>query len=126
GPPSASLLTIVNRATTSARGSRSALRIYRGLGANTLELSGTLPLGDAGWVGGVAIPDAALAFVSMLRDALIKRGVKIDGRIRTSTSRSADSVMPRTAPGGFGGGSMAQFPVEIASLQSPPFSIIAA
>jgi serine-type D-Ala-D-Ala carboxypeptidase/endopeptidase (penicillin-binding protein 4) len=125
GPPSSSFLTIVNRATTSARGSRSALRIYRGLGANTLELSGTLPLGDAGWVGGVAIPDPALAFVSMLRDALVKRGVKIDGRVRTST-RSADSVLPRTAPGGFGSGSMAQFPIEIASLQSPPFSIIAA
>src|SRR2546423_6161352 len=68
GPASASFLTIVNRATTAERGSRSALRIYRGLGANTLEPSGTLPLGDAGWVGGVAVPDPALAFVSMLRD----------------------------------------------------------
>ncbi|HKP36873.1 MAG TPA: D-alanyl-D-alanine carboxypeptidase/D-alanyl-D-alanine-endopeptidase [Pyrinomonadaceae bacterium] len=124
GPPSSTFLTIVNRATTSARGSRSALRIYRGLGANTLELSGTLPLGDSGWVGGVAIPDPALAFVSMLRDALSKRGVKIDGRLRTSTSRSGDSVMPRTAPG-FGARSVPQFPFEIASLQSPPFSIIA-
>src|SRR6184192_3725059 len=97
GPPSSSFLTIVNRATTAERGSRSALRIYRGLGANTLELSGTLPLGDAGWVGGVAIPDPALAFISMLRDALIKRGVKIDGRLRTVGARSGGSVLPRTS-----------------------------
>ncbi len=126
GPPSASFLAIVNRATTAERGSRSALRIYRRLGANTLEISGTLPLGDAGWVGGVAIPDPALAFVSMLREALTKRGVKIEGRLRTVTDRSGSSMMPRIAPGGFASGSMAQFPVEIASLQSPPFSEIAA
>src|SRR5689334_3968770 len=104
GPPAASFLTIINRATTSEKGSRSALRIYRGLGANTLELSGTLPLGDAGFVGGVAIPDPALAFVSMLRDALTKRGVKIEGRVRTVNEHSGGTVMPRT-PRGFGSGS---------------------
>src|ERR1051325_7987471 len=123
GPPSASFLTIVNRATTSERGSRSALRIYRGLGANTLELSGTLPLGDAGFVGGVAIPDPALAFVSMLRDALIKRGVKIDGRVRTVT-RPGQSIMTTA-------GSPVNNPdvvslIEIAALSSPAFSVIAA
>ena len=126
GPPSSSFLTIVNRATTSERGSRSGLRIYRGLGANTLELSGTLPLGDAGWVGGVAIPDPALAFVSMLRDVLTKRGVKIDGRVRTVTSQSGSSLVP-TMPGAVGASPAAQKPlIEIASLQSPVFSDIAA
>src|SRR5438132_1127442 len=90
GPPSASFITIVNHATTSAKGSRSDLQIYRGLGANALEISGALPLGDAGWVGGVAIPDPALAFVSMLRDALLKRGVKIDGRLRTVSSQTME------------------------------------
>jgi D-alanyl-D-alanine carboxypeptidase/D-alanyl-D-alanine-endopeptidase (penicillin-binding protein 4) len=125
GPPSSSFLTITNRATTSERGSSSALRIYRGLGANTLELSGTLPLGDAGWIGGVAVPDPALAFVSMLRDALTKRGVRIEGRVRTVTDRSGNSVWPRN-PRGFANGSTAQLPIEIASLQSPPFKEIAA
>jgi len=125
GPPAASFVTIVNHATTSARGSRSNLRIYRGLGANTIELSGSLPLGDAGFVGGVAIPDPALAFVTMLRDALAKRGVKFEGGARTITERSGASVLARVT-GGFGSGTMAQFPVEITSLQSPPFSVIAA
>ena len=123
GPPSASFLNIVNRATTSAKGSRSALRIYRGLGANTLELSGTIPLGDAGWVGGVAIPDPALAFVTMLRDALVKRGVKIDGRVRTVNSRTGGSVIPAYPANEQ---TIGIPPIEIASLQSPVFREIAA
>ena len=129
GPPATSFMTIVNRATTSARGSRSDLRIFRGLGANSLEISGTLPIGDAGFVGGVAIPDPALAFVSMLRDALLKRDVKIDGRARTVTARSGGSIIP-----GVSTPSAAQSmsvpapaaPIEIASLLSPPFNSIAA
>src|SRR5437868_3849461 len=127
GPPNASFITIVNHATTSPKELRSDLQIYRGLGANTLEISGTLPLGDAGFVGGVAIPDPALAFVSMLRDALIKRGVKIDGRLRTVDARSGGSIVARV-PAGFASisGVATTPPVEIASLQSPPFSLIAA
>ena len=129
GPPAPSFVTIVNHATTSARGSRSNLRIYRGLGANTIELSGTLPMGDAGWVGGVAIQDPALAFVTMLREALVKRGVKIDGRVRTVNWRTGGSIVPA-----FSNTALAKVtdvpgqsaPVEIASLQSPPFGVIAA
>src|SRR5207244_8531012 len=104
--------------TTSAHGSRSDLHIYRGLGANTLEISGSLPLGDTGFIGGVAVPDPALAFVSMLRDALVKRGVKIDGRLRTVDARSGGSIVPSSPAG--------PAPIEIASLQPPPVSIIAA
>jgi D-alanyl-D-alanine carboxypeptidase/D-alanyl-D-alanine-endopeptidase (penicillin-binding protein 4) len=129
GPPAASFVTIVNRATTSERGSRSNLRIYRGLGANTIELSGTLPLGDAGFVGGVAIQDPALAFVTMLHDALMKRGVKVDGRVRTVNWRTGGSIVPTgssLAPMQTTDVPQAQAPVEIASLQSPPFSIVAA
>src|SRR4030095_3954743 len=83
GPPATTFMMIANRATTSAKGLKNELQLYRGIGANTLEVAGTLPLGDAGFSGGVAMPDPALAFVMMLRDALIKRGVKIDGRVRT-------------------------------------------
>ena len=127
GPP-ATFMTISNRATTSARGSKSDLQLYRGLGANTLEVSGSLPLGDNGFSGSVAIPDPALAFVSMLRDALIKRGVKIDGRTRTVDARSGTSTLPNplvvTAqpPNGL----PQPLPFEIASMQSPPFNLIAA
>ena len=128
GPPSSTFMTVSNRATTSARGSKSELQIYRGIGANTLELTGSLPLGDAGFVGGVAISDPALAFVSMLRDALIKRGLKIDGRVRTVDARSGASIVPNpllftVQPTNL---PPQPLPFEVASMQSPPFSLIAA
>ena len=122
GPPAASFITIVSQATTSERGSRSNLRIYRGLGANVIQLSGSLPLGDAGWVGGVAIPDPALAFVTMLRDALAKRGVKVDGRVRANREPLGGNLFSR----GLGDIRSKWEPMEIANLQSPPFSVIAA
>ena len=126
GPP-ATFMTIANRAVTSARGSKSDLQVFRGLGANTLEVSGSLPIGDNGFTSGVAIPDPALAFVLMLRDALVKRGVKIDGRVRTVDARSGASIVPNPL------GAVVQnpkvppqpMPVEIANIQSPPFSLIA-
>jgi D-alanyl-D-alanine carboxypeptidase/D-alanyl-D-alanine-endopeptidase (penicillin-binding protein 4) len=121
GPPATTFMTIANRATTSARGSKNELQLYRGVGENTLEVTGSLPLGDAGFIGGVAIPDPALAFVTMLRDALIKRGVKIEGRLRTVSGRAGEfqRLLPNETP-------EPKPTLEIASLQSPPFSLIAA
>jgi D-alanyl-D-alanine carboxypeptidase/D-alanyl-D-alanine-endopeptidase (penicillin-binding protein 4) len=126
GPPSASFITLRNQATTGLRGSKRTLRIYRGLGANTLEVTGIVPMGDSGFSGDVAVPDPALAFVTMLREALVRRGVRVDGRVRTVDARSGaeaianNSAVPAATPA-------AALPlVEIASLQSPPFSVIAA
>ena len=128
GPPATTLITIVNRATTSARVAKNDLQIYRSLGANMLEISGSLPIGDNGFIGSVAIPDPALAFVSMLRDALVKRGVKIDGRSRTIDARSGGSIVPNSLPAVTSATNVPPQPppVEIASMQSPPFSVIAA
>jgi D-alanyl-D-alanine carboxypeptidase/D-alanyl-D-alanine-endopeptidase (penicillin-binding protein 4) len=126
GPP-ATFMTIANRATTGSRGSKSDLNIYRGLGANTLEISGSLPLGDNGFTGSTAIPDPALAFVTMLKDALLKRGVKIDGRVHTLDARSGMSIVPNPSAGLMQATNVLPQtpPVEIASIQSPPFSVIA-
>lgn len=128
GPPAASFMTISNRAITTARGTKSALGIHRGLGANTLEISGTLAAGDNGFTGGVAIPDPALAFVAMLRDALVKRGVKIDGRLRTINARNGGSLVTAQAKGPAQPANQPATPdlVEITSLQSRPFNLIAA
>jgi len=124
GPP-VTFMTISNRATTSAAASKSDLNIYRGLGANTLEITGSVPLGTTGFNGSVAIPDPALAFVTMLRDALVKRGVKLEGRVRTVNARSGGSIIPRGVAA-LVHISEAPPPFEIASSQSPPFSVIAA
>ncbi len=116
-------IAISNRGTTTARGTKSELRLYRAVGSNTLEIFGSLPIGDNGFTGDVAIPDPALAFVTLLRDALAKRGVKVDGRLRTLDARSGTSLIPAvtqtTAPPQAG-------PFEIASLPSPAFGAVAA
>ncbi|HVS80828.1 MAG TPA: D-alanyl-D-alanine carboxypeptidase/D-alanyl-D-alanine-endopeptidase [Pyrinomonadaceae bacterium] len=129
GPPATTFMTINNRAVTSARGLKSDLQLYRGLGAVTLEISGSVPLGDNGFTGSIAVPDPALAFATMLRDALTKRGLKIDGRLRTIDARSGASIVP--SPSWL---SLVQLtfvppqpqPLEVASIQSPAFSLIAA
>lgn len=117
-------IAISNRGTTTARGTKSELRLYRAVGANTLEISGSLPLGDTGFTGEVAIPDPALAFVTMLRDALGKRGVKVDGRVRTLDGRAGASLI--TAPTQPANVPQPAGLFEIASLPSPAFSAIAA
>ena len=106
GPPDP-LLKIVNNVTTSAKGVRREISIQRGLGENTITISGTIPLEDRGYTGGIGISHPALLFVYMLRSSLAQKGVVITG-----TSRTRDAAD--------------QYQNEIATLQSPPFSVIAA
>src|SRR6266516_407699 len=130
GPP-APFVSITNRTTTSAAGSKSELSVYRGPGENVLEISGTLPLGDGGYTGGVAVPDPALVVVFMLLASLQQRGVIVTGRLRTVDARSSSSVVPpqNVIPQNVGDTkkSASSGPlVEIANMQSPPLSVIAA
>ena len=124
GPPDP-LLTIVNRVTTSAKGMRRELSIHRGLGENTIIVTGTIPLEDRGYTGAIGISHPALLFVYLLRNSLAQKGVVITGKSRTTGEVAVPpvtTIIPSQAV------SSAQPAVqnEIATLQSPPFSIIAA
>jgi D-alanyl-D-alanine carboxypeptidase/D-alanyl-D-alanine-endopeptidase (penicillin-binding protein 4) len=105
GPPDP-LLKIVNNVTTLAKGGRRELSIHRGLGDNTITISGTIPLDDKGYTGGIGISHPALLFVYMLRSSLAQKGVVITGASRIGATTSG-------------------YQNEIATLQSPPFSVIA-
>ena len=127
GPPDP-LLTIVNRVTTSAKGSRREISIHRGLGENTITITGSIPLEDRGYTGGIGISHPALLFVYMLRASLAQKGVTITGasRIRgTAFQPAVITSVPVTGQNGSSGTS-SPFQNEIATLQSPPFSLIAA
>lgn len=127
GPPDP-LLTIINEVTTTAKGSRRQISVYRGLGKDTIRITGSIPLDDRGYTGGIGISHPALLFVYLLRSSLVQKGVTVKGRSRTIAppvgGPSMDPVQrfalthltnaPRTAP------------VEIATYQSPPFSLVAA
>ena len=88
GPPDP-LLTIVNKVTTSAKGSKREFSIHRGLGENTITITGTIPLEDRGYTGGIGISHPGLLFVYMLRSSLAQKGVTITGASRLSVSSNA-------------------------------------
>ena len=115
--PVTPIVTIVNHVTTSARGIRRNVKVVRPLGTNTIEVSGSVPLGldatDKGFVGSVAITNPALQFVYMLRSSLASKGVTITGQSQTIDARGRNGSPLQT-----------NSLVEIASVESPPFSFI--
>lgn len=127
GPPDP-LLTIVNRVTTSAKGSRRDISIHRGLGENTITITGSVPLEDRGYTGGIGISHPGLLFVYMLRSSLAQKGVTITGASRVNGAAVQPAVITGVPISGTNGSSPATpaFQNEIATLQSPPFSVIAA
>ncbi len=128
GPPDP-LLTIVNRVTTGPKGAKRELRVHRGLGENTLEVSGSIPLDDRGYTGGVGISHPALLFVYLLRSALAQHGVTVTGKARTAgqvnqSLLTTGATVTMAANGA--GDPPAVSLIEIATMQSPPFSVVAA
>jgi D-alanyl-D-alanine carboxypeptidase/D-alanyl-D-alanine-endopeptidase (penicillin-binding protein 4) len=126
GPPDP-LLTIVNKVTTSAKGLKRELSVHRGLGENTITITGSIALEDPGYRGGIGISHPALLFVYLLRTSLAQKGVVITGKSRT-TGEVQPALMTGVPVSGTNGtnGSVAPFQNEIATLQSVPFSLIAA
>ena len=127
GPPDP-LLTIVNKVTTSAKGSRREISIHRGLGENTITINGSIPLEDRGYTGGIGISHPALLFVYMLRSSLVQKGVVITGasRIRGPADQPAEITGVTIASPNGSSTSSSAFQNEIVTFQSPPFSLIAA
>jgi D-alanyl-D-alanine carboxypeptidase/D-alanyl-D-alanine-endopeptidase (penicillin-binding protein 4) len=129
GPPDP-LLTIVNRVTTGAKGTRRDLTIQRDLGRDVLTVSGNIAVDDRGYTGGVAISHPALLFVYLLRDSLAQKGVSFTGKSRTTGGENQALLTPGTivisSANGSANTTQEAARTEIASLQSPPLSVIAA
>ncbi|HMJ08313.1 MAG TPA: D-alanyl-D-alanine carboxypeptidase/D-alanyl-D-alanine-endopeptidase [Pyrinomonadaceae bacterium] len=104
------IVRVVNQCTTTAAGTKRDLKIVKRLNENIIEISGSLPVGDSGFSGSVTFTRPAELFVALLKERLALKGVTVTGRTRVLASRPS-----ATAP--------AQ--VEIARLESPPFSVIA-
>src|SRR5687768_14352411 len=127
GPPDP-LLTIDNRVTTAAKGTRRQFNIHRGLGENTVTIVGSIPIEDPGYIGAIGISHPALLFVYLLRTSLAQKGVVITGKSRTTGEVSQPSLITGVPVSGTNGSatSTGPFQNEIATLQSPPLSLIAA
>jgi D-alanyl-D-alanine carboxypeptidase/D-alanyl-D-alanine-endopeptidase (penicillin-binding protein 4) len=126
GPPDP-LLTVVNNVTTSAKGARRELSIHRGLGENTITIAGSIALEDKGYTGGIGISHPALLFIYLLRTSLAQKAVVITGTSRTrGTAGQPTPITGVPVSGSNGSSTSSAFQNEIATLQSPPFSLIAA
>jgi D-alanyl-D-alanine carboxypeptidase/D-alanyl-D-alanine-endopeptidase (penicillin-binding protein 4) len=113
--PSTSLVTIIDRTTTSARGTTRELSVNRALGQNTIEIRGRLPIDDRGYTASLAVSRPAMLFAMMLRTALERRGVVFTGQTRTVDAVGrGEKPLPVSSL------------VEIAARKSPPLSVIAA
>lgn len=123
GPPDP-LLTIINKVTTSAKGVRREIAIHRGLSENTITITGSIPLDDRGYTGGIGISHPALLFVYLLRSSLVQKGVVVKGKSRTTGEISQPPLIDISPFIGTNGASLPKH--EIARLESPPFSVIAA
>lgn len=116
GPPDP-LLTIVNKAVTGPRGSSRDLNLHRRLNSDVLEVVGSLPIDDRGFTAGIGMSHPALLFIYLLRTALAQRGVTVSGKSRTIPPLSFLSTTALLQPAG---------QIELATMQSPPFSVVAA
>lgn len=81
--PQTSLVTIINRSQTTPKGTETHISVYRPVGENIIYVSGRAAIDGAGYTGSYAVHNPASLFVSMLKEALARRGITVAGRTRT-------------------------------------------
>ncbi len=114
--PINAIVKIVNRCVTSVSGAKRDLKVEKKLDQNTVEISGIMPADDKGYQSSIAVSRPGQLFVELLRGLLIQKGVTITGQNKLLNAKDkAIFVVSSAIP-----------QVEIAKLESPPFSVIAA
>jgi serine-type D-Ala-D-Ala carboxypeptidase/endopeptidase (penicillin-binding protein 4) len=79
--PHTSYLTFSNRTTTVAEDGRIRVSLQRPLGRNTVYVHGQMPLGSGNYIDAVTVHQPAAWFAMMLKEALIRRGVAVEGSL---------------------------------------------
>lgn len=108
--PANKLMVVNNRCFTTRASEKRQLQVVKKLDRNILDIIGTVPVGDNGFKGSVTFTHPADLFITLLKQRLELKGVTITGNARL--------LHPDIK------GDPSQ--VEIAKLESPPFSLIAA
>ncbi len=110
------VVRVVNTCKTTASGVGRDLTVKKDLDGNVLEISGTMPVGDKGFNNPVAVSHPAQLFVALLKQRLEQKGVVVTGQTRVvgAKEKAFLTVASTVAP------------VQIAQIESPPLSLIAA
>lgn len=113
--PANQVVRLVNSCKTSAAGSRGSVVITKELNQNVIRIDGTAAAGDKESRYSVAVTRPAELFVELLKQRLEAKGVSVSGRSRLMENGTGIFVSPNTTEAN----------VSIATLESPPLSIIA-
>ncbi len=81
--PATKYLKLVNRTKTVAKGGKRDISLIRPLGENVVYVSGQLPAGETNFTDDVTMHNPAGLFVTFLKEALEKNGIKVSGGVRT-------------------------------------------
>lgn len=104
------VMRVSNQCITTAAGTPRTLRINKRLDQNLIEISGNLPIGNAGFSGQVSVSRPAELFAALLRQRLIDKGISLTGGFRYE--KRVDGSLPTG--------------VELLKFESAPMSSIAA
>jgi D-alanyl-D-alanine carboxypeptidase/D-alanyl-D-alanine-endopeptidase (penicillin-binding protein 4) len=113
--PETSYIQIKNETSTMGRGTPATIGITRGLSDNTVRVWGDFPTGGSSINARLSVHQPALWAALLFRDALKKRGITIEGKVRTVDARDDDKEA-RTDP---------EHAIELASIQSKTLGQIA-
>jgi D-alanyl-D-alanine carboxypeptidase/D-alanyl-D-alanine-endopeptidase (penicillin-binding protein 4) len=110
------IMKVTNKCTTTPTGGKRDLRMVKLLNQNVIEVSGSVPANDSEYKDSIAITHPAELFMFLLRQRLDARGIVVTGATRVENPQPVMN----------GNGIPAPTRIEIAKLESPPFSEIAA
>ncbi len=82
--PAYAALDLANSLRTVARGKRNDINLYRAPGSSTLAAFGSIALGTDAQGYRISIADPALLAGNLMSDALIRRGIDFDGKVRVA------------------------------------------
>jgi D-alanyl-D-alanine carboxypeptidase/D-alanyl-D-alanine-endopeptidase (penicillin-binding protein 4) len=105
------VVRVMNQCTTTSAGTLRTLKIEKKIDRNILEITGSLPVGNAGFNGSVTVSRPSDLFGAILKERLAQRGVVVTGQVRSIKTKMNSTTEPD---------------IEIAKLESPPLSLIAA
>lgn len=87
----ANYLHLTNRTATAARDATTTIGINRGLSDNELLVWGDFPVGGRSFSAFLSVPKPALWAATLFKEALIARGIKVEGEARSRDFRLAES-----------------------------------
>lgn len=90
--PETSYIQIKNETSVAEKGAPASLGITRGLSDNIVRVWGDFPSGGRGLTARLSVHQPALWTAMLFRDALKKRGITVDGKVRSVDSRDTEGA----------------------------------